>query len=167
VDINLEEIDERWLEGLKDHLRNSKQQRNKLEYLHQNSVHSYYHKVCATLNQAERERIIEHNPIRNVKRIPTLETWREYLTLDELKKVALVPCVVTVLKRAALFSALTGLRWSDIVKIQWKDIQHTKQDGYFLRFRQQKTKTTETKYLSQQAYDLLGETTDPESRQCF
>lgn len=54
-------------------------------------------------------------------------------------------------------SALTGLRWSDIEKLIWSEIQHSKEMGYYIRFRQKKTKGAETLPISEQVRDLLGE----------
>ena len=57
------------------------------------------------------------NPILRVKGIPQAETQREYLTLEELKAINETECDPKVLKRAAIFLALTGLRWSDMIKL--------------------------------------------------
>lgn len=161
VNIYPDQINERWLEDLKEYLLNCKQFKSPETYIGQNTAGSYFNKVIATLNKAEIERLIDYNPARNTKRIPEKETWREYLTFDELKKVEEVPCLVPILKRAALFSALTGLRWSDIIKIEEKHIN--RQDMY-LRYRQKKTDTMETKYLSKQAIDLLDNSENTEHK---
>ena len=60
------------------------------------------------------------------------------------------------MKRAALFSALTGLRFSDIQKMTWGEIEHIEGQGYFLNFDQQKTKGVEVQPISEQAYGLCG-----------
>src|SRR5574338_300197 len=63
---------------------------------------------------------------------------------------------------AFIFSALTGLRWSDIEKLVWSEVQHSEQSGYYIRFRQKKTKGAETLPISGQAFQLLGERRKPE-----
>jgi integrase len=60
------------------------------------------------------------------------------------------------MKQAALFSALTGLRFSDIEKLVWGELEHIEGNGYFIKFRQQKTKGVEMLPISQQAFTLLG-----------
>ena len=70
----------------------------------------------------------------------------------------------TILKTAFLFSALTGLRWSDINKLLWSEVQQSKELGHYLRFTQKKTQGSETLPISQQASDLLGERGKPEER---
>lgn len=61
------------------------------------------------------------------------------------------------MKRAALFSALTGLRFSDIQKLVWGEVEHINGQGYFINFKQQKTKGIETLPISEQAFALMGE----------
>lgn len=158
IDIYLDQIDESWLKNMKEYLLNRKQIRSKEIYVSQNTAKTYFNKVIATINKSERERLLDFNPVKNIKRIPDKETWREYLTLDELKKVAHKPCANPLLKRAALFSALTGLRWSDIRKIEEKHIYRSEM---YLRFRQKKVTTMEAKYLSDQALALLNKSDNP------
>ena len=61
-----------------------------------------------------------------------------------------------ILKRAALFSALTGMRHSDIQKLKWSEVEEYN-GGYRLNFTQQKTKGVEYMPISPQAYKLCGE----------
>mgnify|MGYP003447429998 CR=1 FL=1 len=65
------------------------------------------------------------------------------------------------MKRAALFSALTGLRFSDIKNLVWREIHHSTENGYSIHFTQQKTKGVEVLPISEQAYSLLGERKEP------
>lgn len=78
------------------------------------------------------------------------------MTLEELRRLANVPFKYDELRRAALFSALTGLRFSDIAKLTWQEVQHGANQGYYLRFKQQKTKNLETLPISEDAFELLG-----------
>ena len=66
-------------------------------------------------------------------------------------------CESKQLKTAFLFACLTGLRWSDINKLVWSEVQHSDEMGYYIRFRQQKTKGAETLPISEQARNMLGE----------
>jgi integrase len=65
------------------------------------------------------------------------------------------------MKRAALFSALTGLRHFDIQKMQWKEIQIDDEQAR-LNFTQQKTEGVEYMPISSQALELCGEPRKPE-----
>jgi integrase len=72
-----------------------------------------------------------------------------------------LPNARNLCKRAALFSALTGLRHCDIQKMQWKEIQ-IDGDQARLNFTQQKTKGVEYMPISPQALELCGEPRKPE-----
>lgn len=96
-----------------------------------------------------------------VEGIKTAETEREYLTIEELNKLVKTPCNNDLLKRAALFSALTGLRFSDIQKLTWNELEYVEGQGYFTKYTQQKTKGVEVLPISEQAYTLLGKKNDP------
>lgn len=106
--------------------------------------------------QAYKDKLIRENPLLTVKRTEKEESKRMFLTLDELKKLADTPCSVPNVKRAFLFSALTGLRCSDVKSIRWKDVflfgEYTR-----VMFRQQKTKGQEYLDISPQAAELMGE----------
>jgi len=81
-----------------------------------------------------------------------------------LQAVAQAECDIPQLKTAFLFSCLTGLRWSDINKMVWSEIQHSNEMGHYIRFRQKKTKGAETQPISEQAFGLLAEREEPEER---
>lgn len=46
----------------------------------------------------------------------------------------------------------------------WSEVQHSKELGNYLRFRQKKTQGAETLPISEQAFNLLGERGEPEER---
>ena len=69
-----------------------------------------------------------------------------------------------MLKTACLFSALSGLRWSDIEKLTWSQVQSDPANGHYLRFRQKKTGGFETLPISDQAVMLLGTPGAPTDR---
>ena len=95
-----------------------------------------------------------------VKGIQERESRREYLTVEELNRLAQTPCD-PLLKRAALFSALTGIRHCDIQKLKWSEVENFN-GGYRLNFTQQKTKGVEYMPISEQAFQLCGERKDGE-----
>jgi integrase len=64
------------------------------------------------------------------------------------------------LKRAALFSALTGLRHSDIQKLKWNEISLDNNQPR-INFTQKKTKGVEYMPISQQALEICGEPKSP------
>ena len=158
------DVDEKFCEGFKSFLSTVKSIKSETVGLAQNSQVSYFNKFKAAVKEAFEDRLFAVNPILRVKGIPQAETQREYLTLEELKAINETECDPPVLKRAAIFSALTGLRWSDMIKLTWRDVQHSEQDGYFIRFIQQKTRGIETLPIPEQAYEQFGERGDPDDR---
>jgi integrase len=158
------DIDEKFCSDFKDFLLSSPSLRSTKANLSQNTALSYFQKFKAALKQAFEDKLLADNPAKRVKGIKQAETHREFLTLEELQALAQSDCEMPELKQAALFSALTGLRFSDINKLTWGEVQSSETNGCFIRFTQKKTKGAETLPISEQAYQLLGERGEPSER---
>jgi integrase len=76
--------------------------------------------------------------------------------MEEVISLFNTPCTKELVKRVSLFSILTGLRYSDIEKLSWNEVQYTRNDGYYIRFAQQKTGQFENMPISDEAFELLG-----------
>lgn len=72
------------------------------------------------------------------------ESTRMYLTVEDVRVLSKTPCSNDVIKRAFLFSCLTGLRRSDVVRLTWNDV---KQQGKYTRIIFKQKKTGEQEYL--------------------
>jgi integrase len=118
----------------------------------------------AALKQAYKDGILQYDLNKKIECIKPAETERAYLTIEELNHLVKTPCNNTLMKRAALFSALTGLRFSDIQELTWKKLEYIEGQGYFINFIQQKTKGVEVLPISDQAYRLLGEKKGPDKK---
>ena len=161
------DITQDWVQGFRDYLEKEAcawgcdyRERIKDHPLSKNSKLSYFNKLRACLNQAVEERIIQTNPILGVERFKEAEGTRMYLTIEEVKTLAQTECEYPNIKRAFLFSCLTGLRRSDVLRLKWGDIH--KQDGYTrIIFTQKKTGGLEYLDISAQAAELLGERGKP------
>jgi len=145
-------------------LKEIEKQKDKKQKLSQNAAHSYFNKFRAGLNQAYRDGLLEVNVSDRITGIKQPETEREFLTKEELDKLAKTQWDPPLLKNASLFAVLTGLRWSDIMALTWAQVQHTETDGYFIRFKQKKTKGVETQPISETAFTLLGERKDDNTK---
>jgi len=131
--------------------------------LSQNSALSYFNKFRCAINEAFDARLINENPLRHIKGIKQKESKREFLTQEELQLLAKTECDLDALKKAALFSALTGLRWSDIESLTWGDIQIT--DGsYFLHIFQKKTDDLIMHPINETSVKMLGERFQPSEK---
>jgi len=150
------DLNEQKINEFKEYLLTSKSSRGNNTTLSQNSAQSYFNKMKVTLKQAYQDGILQTDLNAKIKPIQSAETSREYLTLDELNRLVKTPCNDDLMKRAALFSSLTGLRFSDIQKMKWSELEHISGQGYTLKFSQKKTKGVEVLPISEQAYNLLG-----------
>ncbi|EKO3985948.1 site-specific integrase [Vibrio fluvialis] len=121
-DLSFDELDKDWLDGFKYYLTNEAKTKSDTA-LSRNTQSSYFNKVRAAINQAYREGIIRDNPLSQVTSIKAKTTKRVYLTLDEVNALAHTECRYSVLKRAFLFSCSTGMRWCDIHRLTWSEIE--------------------------------------------
>jgi len=151
-----------WCEGFKNYLLTTKSNRSDKELLANNTAATYFIKFKVALKSAYKYGYLPKNINADLKSIREVETQRDFLTLDELKKLVNTPCSSDVLKRAALFSALTGLRHSDIIKMKWGDIIDV--DGkHTLRYTIQKTNSYQELPIGEDAMQLCGERQDAET----
>lgn len=160
--LTFRDITPEWVQGFKDYLENKAKAwghdfRKRQDYhpLARNSKLSYFNKLRACLNQAFEERIISFNPMRGIDNFKAEEGTRMYLTIEELQKLVQTDMAYPELRRAFLFSCLTGLRRSDIAKLTWSEVH---QQGSFVRliFKQKKTGGQEYLDINEQAAELLG-----------
>jgi len=154
-DITFGDVDEVFLNKFKHFLLTEDLTKSKTK-LSQNSCHSYYNKVRAALRQAFEERIIQENPAERLRGIQPGETKREFLSWKEIEELYKHPCDVRNLKEAFLFSVLTGLRWSDVMKMTWSEVRGSKKEGWHLSFQQKKTKDFEVLPITNEAREILG-----------
>jgi len=77
------------------------------------------------------DNIISKDIVKHVAPIPwNHDTQKEYLTEAELRQLESITFEKNdEVRRAALFSCYTGLRRSDILQLQWKDIVGNRKGG--------------------------------------
>jgi integrase len=155
--LKFSDLNETFCNSFREFLLTSPSNRSSKTTLSQNSAVSYFNKVKAALKLAYKEGFLQNDLNARVKPIKQAETQRKYLTIEELNALVKTDCTLPILKQAAIFSALTGLRFSDIQNLVWNEIEKVKGEGYFIHFKQQKTKGVEVLPISDQAFGLLGE----------
>ena len=151
------DVSERFCLDFKDFLLSRKT-------ISKNTAASYFDKFKAAVRSAFDDKLLSENPAKRIKSIKPTETQREFLTLDELQKLAVTPFQYEDLRRASLFSALTGLRYSDIEKLIWSEVYYDAGQGFYIRFTQMKTKAVETLPINKEAFNLLGKRGQPGDR---
>jgi len=155
------DLNEKFCNDFKDYLLTTKSNKSNKTTLSQNSAVSYFNKVKATLKQAYKDGYLKTDLNTKIEPIKQAETQRNFLTIEELNRLVKTECNNPLMKKAALFSALTGLRFSDIKNLVWGELEYIEGNGYFIKFKQQKTKGVEMMPISEQAYSLLGESKEP------
>ena len=143
-------IDNAFAEEYKRFLLTAPRGGNKCGTISHNTASTYFSIFKAALKQAFIDGYLTVDISTKIKGIQEQEARREYLTVEELNTLASTPCDREVMKRAALFSALTGLRHCDIQKLKWKEINMDGEQPR-LHFTQKKTKGVEYIPISEQA----------------
>lgn len=159
--LKFSDLNEKFCNEFKEYLLTTKSNKSSKTTLAQNSAVSYFNKLKATLKQAYKDGYLQNDLNAKIEPVKQAETRRNFLTIEELNSLVKTECNNPLLKRAALFSALTGLRFSDIKNLVWGELEYIEGNGYFIQFKQQKTKGVEVLPISEQAYSLLGESKEP------
>lgn len=155
--VRFADMDLEFCEGFRKYLMSAKSLYQKDKILAQNTKHHYMRSFKTMLLQAFKEGYIKEDFAHQIDSIPREDSKRQFLNIDELNKLAATPCAIDVVKRASLFSALTGLRFSDVQALTWGKLEYVKNLGYYINFRQQKTGAVERMPVSKQAVELMGE----------
>lgn len=161
--LQFEEIDENFIKKVRNYFDTEAKTKSDT-LLSLNSKYSYFNKFKACLRAAFDEGYLSINYASKVKSFEQAESQREYLTYKELQALANTNCKYSVLKRAFIFSCLTGLRWSDINTMTWSEVRDEDNGISRVNFRQEKTDGVEYLYISEQSRELLGERQHPSER---
>lgn len=141
---------------------NYEKSKNKLkeEIISQNTQYNLFKKFSWVISKAVKEDILAANPLNKLdssdKPKPE-EGQREFLTIDEIKKLMDTPSKDDMLKRAFLFCCLVGLRYSDVKNLRWSDLIKDNNGETILRLRVIKTKRCEDLPISDAALKWLPE----------
>ena len=156
-DILMQEIDVTIIEDFREYILKAKCLKKKDQFLAQNTALSYFNKIKATLRKAYKKGLLQTDINAAVDSIKEQESQRNFLTKEEASRLFRTPCKKEIVKRVSMFSLLTGIRYSDIAKLTWEEVQYSKSEGYYIRFKQQKTDRPVTLPISQEAFEFLGD----------
>lgn len=145
-DLKFPELNDYILEDYKNYLLSGPSVSRFGRPIKRNTAVCYYAKLRHVLKIAYKKGIIPQDLYTIVKPITPKETHRERLTLEEFQHLAETPANSDLMKRAALFSGLTGLRFSDVATLKWSELQ----------FSQEKTEAAEVMPISDQAVFFMG-----------
>lgn len=160
-DLRFSKIDLSFADDFKLYLLSAPYRGNKKGTLSNNSAATYFSIFKAIVSQAFIDGYFMIDLSAKIKGIGEQESFREHLSLEELNLLVNTPCENDELKRASLFSALTGLRHCDIKRLTWKELD-VQSNRIKIQFRQKKTKGVEYTPISEQAIQLCGSPRLPE-----
>ncbi len=124
------------------------------------TIYTYFTVLSILMNKAVRLDLIAANPFHKLSQAekPQRRTKKkEYLTLDEVKRMAAAECDDWRVKHAFLFCCFTGLRYVDVSRLKWKHIVEVEKGVYQIELVQQKTKEPVYVPLSANALKWLPE----------
>lgn len=142
--------------GFREYLLNADQLKHEKRKLSQNSAAGYWSTFRGFLAIAYKAHMLKENVNDYLESIDTLDTHREYLTMEELTRLYDTPCKSSVLRRASLFSCLTGLRFGDVRDLTWDKIQTYPDGGHCIRLTTEKTETDASLPITEEALELCG-----------
>jgi site-specific recombinase XerD len=137
-------VNEGFLEDFRDYL---------LSRVSPNTAGVYLARIKTACRKAASQQILPRYNGSNVT-IKKQKTHREYLTLEELRKLAESPPENQAVRDSFLFACFAGLRFSDVKALTWDKVR-TEGNQTLLWFSQEKTKDAEALPLSPQAVEIL------------
>ena len=118
---------------------------------------SYYNRFKKMIKHAYRKRFLKTNVLDEVERkAKGKANKKDVLTLAEIATLAATPIESSEVKRAALFSTVTGLAWIDIKQLTWDDIKAESSQLEIVRSKLKDENVTYTIPLNKTAFKILG-----------
>lgn len=157
------ELNETMCEEYADFLLSGPSIGKKKKGIGKNTAVAYYSRFKLTLKEAFKKRFLSTDLGSIIENISPQQTHRPFLFMDELERMANAYCGNSIVKKAGLFSAMTGFRYSDVEKLTWGEI-HGSEGNYYIIYNQEKTENAEYHPVSDQTIKLLGPAGEPESK---
>lgn len=120
-EIAFSQLTEEWIGQLANYLKTTKGLKCE-KALSTNSADTYFKVIVSVINQAADDRLVDHKIVSTIPITSRAKAELNYLTIEELNKLASAMCKHPALKNAFLFSCLTGLGWREIKALEWRNI---------------------------------------------
>lgn len=147
-DCAIDKVTTEYLQGFIGHLQSTD--------MMPNTVRLYFQKLACVLHQAYKNDLFDNRILQRVKRPKKEQQKKCFLSEVELKRLVKhkLSSEYDNIQTMFLFSCMTGLRFSDVQGLKWKDIKKNGKHLH-LEFRQQKTDTNERLPLCAEAEAIL------------
>jgi integrase len=154
-DLIFSDIDEFLCEDYKNFLMSGPGISRRGTPIARNTAVSYFAKFRTILRREYKQGLLSVDLYIQVDPITPKETHREQLEIEEFQRLVDAPAKSDLIKRAAIFAGLTGLRFSDVKTLNWSEVRGTV-GKFTLQFTQEKTEGAEILPISDQAVEILG-----------
>lgn len=147
--ISFNSVSTEWIDGFRDYLQFTKK-------LKSASVMQYFSLLKHAIHDAFRAKLIKEDFAYHSKGIKVENSERQYLSMEELVSLTTAHCNIDSIKRAFLFSAITGIAFADIKKMTWGQLRF-ENNQWSVNFHRKKTKGLQYHPITKEARELLGE----------
>jgi integrase len=147
-----------YCKGFTEYLKTAKNGTYEGKKLSEGSQFGYSGLLAVVLNMAMKDEYLAANPMGKLtrhERPKEPDSKTEYLTIEEIKMLVKTPCAKPIVKQAFLFTCYSGLRFSDVKKLTWGDIQKDNDGKNIVRYKQKKVKQYEYLQVSDDALNYL------------
>ena len=151
------DLNEKFCDDFKEYLLTAKSLRSSKSKLFKSTASSYFNKLKAALKQAYKDGYLQFDLNTKIDCIKTDEIIKQTLTREELQVLSKTDCENQLMKKAALFSALTGVPFKEMQNLIWRQIEVSEGFGIRIKMVRQKTEKPYIINIGKQAYESLGE----------
>jgi integrase len=159
-EIAFSQLTQEWLGQLAQYIKTTKGLRCE-KTLSTNSSDTYLKVILSVIKQAADDRLVDHKLLSRLPITSRAEGELNYLTMEELNKLASTNCKAALLKSAFLFSCLTGLGWREIKDLEWQNI-HSIDGISYVEIMNNDVNISVP--LNEQSFSLLGNRGKAESK---
>ena len=153
--VKVSAVTPRWFEDFQERMRRD----SGLPSAH--TQEKYCCVVRQVLKKAARDGILPRDPSGGIKHIPVPDSRKEFLTVEEVERMAATPYersgqmpseLQDEIRRAFLFGCLTGFRISDLSQLSWRDVDTERME---IVRRQKKTRKLVSVPLKEHTLSLV------------
>lgn len=158
--VKLTDITPGWFEDFQERIRLD----SGLKSAHTQEKYCCLVRQC--LKKAVRDGLIPRDPSSGIRHIPVPDSRKEFLSLEEVRKMAMTPylrkgtmpeSLQMEIRKAFLFGCCTGFRISDLIQLKWTDIDYQRME---IIKRQKKTRKMVVVPVKEATLAIIGDSAE-------